>query len=664
MDIDSRFMIRYIIALKCLLLLLLAGQRGFAQQDSGAVQTIDSFRSGFYFSGDWKFKPGDDPQYKQPGWPDRGWVSINTKTLKKTTNDTAYRGIAWLRYHFRVDTSVLYRPLSIVMRQQGASEIYLDGKLLCALGKIGTNDIGDYQTGLKVPYLFSLTDTGSHTLALRYDNTLVPEEQRNGGFGIGVHEANSYYDYYVPDREEMITVLMLITGVFVALSFMHLLLFVFYWKAFYNLYFGLYNAAIAFLTYTAFILTSSRDFVASSNAMNWLFYGFLVFGLSITGFVNDLFGRRKTRFYILLAIALLLPIVYTLSIPVGAFALTFYILFVVVEGFIMIIRAMFRRERAAFIVGGGILLFFCVVIVVIFGLIVNDGQLDTSTGWVGESLGTMLLVLLVSFPISISAYLAWQFSSTSNRLKKQLDEVERLSEEKQQILESQNEQLELQVSERTKELKVEKQKSDDLLLNILPQEVAEELKEKGESKAQYYDEVSVLFTDFVNFTATAEQLGVDELLAELNVNFTAFDGIMEKYGLEKIKTIGDAYLAVSGLPVKNKDHALNAVAAALDILAFVEARKKEVPYGLDIRIGIHSGSLIAGIVGVKKFAFDIWGDTVNTAARMEQNSIPGKVNISEGTHLLVKEAFECSYRGKLQVKGKGEMDMYFVENKK
>ncbi len=655
---------RYFIALKCLLLLLLV-QQSVAQQDLPAVQTIDSFREGFNFNEYWKFKPGDDPRYKQTDWPDTDWDSINARTLKATKNDTSYSGIAWLRYHFRVDTSVLYKPLSIIIRQKGASELYLDGSLLCTAGTVGAKDIGGYKTGLTVPFLFSLKDTGWHTFALRFDNSLVAEEQRrNSGPSIAFFEANSFYDYYIPDREESITVLMLITGVFVALSFMHLLLFAFYRKALYNLYFGLYNAAIAFLTHTAFIMTNSRDFTASSNATSWLFYGFLIFSLSITGFVNDLFGRRKTRFYFLLVIALLLPIIYKLDIYVGALALALYVIVVVIEGFIMIIRAMFRRERAAFIVGGGILLFFCVLIIVIFGLIVNNGQLDTSTGWVGKSLGSMLLVLLVSFPISISAYLAWQFSSTSNRLKKQLDEVERLSGEKQQILESQNEQLELQVAERTKELKVEKQKSDDLLLNILPQEVAEELKEKGESKAQYYDEVSVLFTDFVNFTATAEHLGVDELLAELNTNFTAFDQIMEKHGLEKIKTIGDAYLAVSGLPVKNADHASNAVAAALDILAFVEARKKELPYGLDIRIGIHSGSLIAGIVGVKKFAFDIWGDTVNTAARMEQNSVPGKVNISEGTQLLVKDTFTCSYRGKLQVKGKGEMDMYFVENKK
>ncbi len=206
----------------------------------------------------------------------------------------------------------------------------------------------------------------------------------------------------------------------------------------------------------------------------------------------------------------------------------------------------------------------------------------------------------------------------------------------------------------------EKQKSDDLLLNILPHEVAEELKEKGETSAKHYDEVSVLFTDFVNFTANSEKLGVQEVLNELNICFTAFDKIMEKFGLEKIKTIGDAYLAVSGLPVSNTEHAKNAVNAGLEILKFIEKRKLENPNALDIRIGIHSGPVIAGIVGVKKFAYDIWGDTVNTAARMEQNSQKGKLNISGSTFDLVKNDFHCEHRGKIETKGKGALDMYFV----
>ena len=211
-----------------------------------------------------------------------------------------------------------------------------------------------------------------------------------------------------------------------------------------------------------------------------------------------------------------------------------------------------------------------------------------------------------------------------------------------------------------KKIAEEKLKSDNLLLNILPHEVAEELKEKGKTNAKHFDEVSVLFTDFVNFTANSERIGVQEVLNELNICFTEFDRIMEKYNLEKIKTIGDAYLAVSGLPVSNEKHAKNAVNAGLEILAYIQQRKKDNPNALDIRIGIHSGPVIAGIVGVKKFAYDIWGDTVNTAARMEQNSSLGKLNISEATYHLVQNDFIFEHRGKIETKGKGAMDMYFV----
>ncbi len=211
-----------------------------------------------------------------------------------------------------------------------------------------------------------------------------------------------------------------------------------------------------------------------------------------------------------------------------------------------------------------------------------------------------------------------------------------------------------------KKIANEKRKSDELLLNILPYEVAEELKLNGESSARHYDEVSVLFTDFVNFTQKSEELGVQKMLNELNVCFTEFDEIMEKYGLEKIKTIGDAYLAVSGLPSTNVNHAQNAVNAGLEILEFISKKKSLNDNSFEIRIGIHSGPVIAGIVGVKKFAYDIWGDTVNTAARMEQNGVKGKLNVSGSTYALIHEKYDCEHRGKIDTKGKGALDMYFV----
>jgi class 3 adenylate cyclase len=214
-----------------------------------------------------------------------------------------------------------------------------------------------------------------------------------------------------------------------------------------------------------------------------------------------------------------------------------------------------------------------------------------------------------------------------------------------------------------KVISFEKQRSDDLLLNILPADVAEELKEKGSADARQFEEVTVLFTDFVNFTTLSQSLSAQQLVDELNVCFKEFDAIMTTHNIEKIKTVGDAYLAVAGLPHADANHAANVINAAKDIQLFMLARKLKMgDQTFGIRIGVHSGSVVAGIVGVKKFAYDIWGDTVNTAARMEQNSEPGKINVSEKTYELVKDLFTFTYRGEIAAKNKGMMKMYFAES--
>lgn len=211
----------------------------------------------------------------------------------------------------------------------------------------------------------------------------------------------------------------------------------------------------------------------------------------------------------------------------------------------------------------------------------------------------------------------------------------------------------------------ERRKSDKLLLNILPFEVAADLKSRGATTAKQFDKVTVLFTDFVNFTGAGERMGTEKLVDELHNCFKAFDAITDKYNIEKIKTIGDAYLAVCGLPLANERHAENVVKAAIEIKAFMQDRNAKMGDNtFEIRIGVHSGSVMAGIVGVRKFAYDIWGDTVNTAARMEQNSVAGKINISETTYELVKDKFSCVYRGEIDAKNKGKLKMYFVERGK
>ena len=218
-------------------------------------------------------------------------------------------------------------------------------------------------------------------------------------------------------------------------------------------------------------------------------------------------------------------------------------------------------------------------------------------------------------------------------------------------------------------LQVEKDRSENLLLNILPADIAAELKEKGRVDAQDFDLVSILFTDFKGFTAASEKLSAQELVAEINSCFEAFDGIMGKYTIEKIKTIGDAYMAAGGLPVTSDASVKNTVLAALEMQLFIAKRKadrdaKGLP-AFEMRVGIHTGPIVAGIVGVRKFQYDIWGDTVNTASRMESNGEIGKVNISQTTYELLKADPEFAFesRGKIEAKGKGELDMWFVSLK-
>ena len=226
-------------------------------------------------------------------------------------------------------------------------------------------------------------------------------------------------------------------------------------------------------------------------------------------------------------------------------------------------------------------------------------------------------------------------------------------------LEETNKNLEQKVKERTQELSKLYSENEMLLLNMLPSSIAKRLKSGETFIADSYENVSVIFVDIVNFTSISENLSPKALVAEIHEYFKTFDRIIEQHGLEKIKTIGDAYLAVSGIPKTTPDHAIKCIEAAKQMLRIMNYKRANG--GLfEVRVGISSGPVVAGVVGEKKFAFDIWGDTVNTAARMEQNSLPGQINLSGSAFELVKDQISCTYRGKLPAKNKGDIDMYFV----
>ena len=292
-----------------------------------------------------------------------------------------------------------------------------------------------------------------------------------------------------------------------------------------------------------------------------------------------------------------------------------------------------------------------------FAAIINDilyAQLIINGGF-------LLMYAFLSFLLVQAYILAYHYSRAFNS-------VADLSIQ----LNAANIHLEKKVEERTIELRganvqlhSEKKKAEDLLLNILPAEIAEELKEHGTSKARRYPSITVMFTDFKNFTRVSEELTPEQLVKEIDHCYRAYDDIIGQFGLEKIKTMGDSYICAGGLPEMNFTHPEDVVGAALAIRDFMDNystdRKSRGEVTFEIRIGVHTGPAVAGIVGAKKFAYDIWGDSVNLAARMESSGQTGKVNISHGTYQMVKDKFLCTYRGKVDAKNKGEIDMYFAE---
>jgi adenylate cyclase len=608
----------------------------------------------------WRYTKMDDSLMATPQYDDSNWKLIRSEDI----DSSILQGIGWFRLRFIIDSSIADKPIAFAIKQKGASEIYLDGKLIKRYGTINGKDSTEYYDPQNVPIILKIDSIGEHLFAVRYARYHHEDNEFNG-FSIVLENPDTAIENKITNDVAITAFLMVLFVVFLTLGFLHILFFLYYKHILSNLWFSIFMFCIAGIWLSIFgaYLTNDPDF--NDDLKNAIVVFACLAGASFVFFIHILFNNKGKWW---LAIAFLLCAVSLIGYFSHTFefgmALTALLVYVAVYSVVCLLRAIIKKVQGALILGIGFGFFLISLFAVILLEIIMEGlELNTSGSILGAVLAIVLLLDIVSIPLTMSVYQAWMFAKLNKDLTAQLQQVKELSEttikqeqEKKHLLENQNAQLELMVADRTAQLTLEKHKSDELLLNILPEGVAEELKNTGSAQAKQYNNVSVLFTDFVNFTGLSEHMTPTELVQIIHRNFTAFDAIIEKHGLEKIKTIGDAYMAVCGLPTDMPDHAQRIVKAALDIQKYINGSDSK----FQIKIGINSGPVVAGIVGIKKYAYDIWGDTVNTAARMEQNSEAGKINISGSTYELVKDDFACEYRGKINAKNKGEVDMYFV----
>jgi adenylate cyclase len=627
-------------------------------------------------TGSWRFKAGDNLQWAAKNIDGSDWVAASPVIHSiKECNRIGFKGRGWFRLYIDVDSNLVTKPIILDLISKGAAEIYIDGKLIHKIGTLKNSEESIYQKTF-FPSVFVLNDIGVHVIAVRYENIYYENllkgwSGNNAGFNIAIYQYHAYFEARKENILFQSLFFLISAGIFLALFLSHLVMYFFHRQYSANLIFSLFNLGLGVF----FLVSYVAGFVEVADTKKGLLPIFVlspaVSFLALNVLVNRLFIRSRIRVIISVLFFTTVAICIFIEYRIAVFLTFIYLAYTLLEAAIVVVIALKRRIPGAKTLSVGILATFLLFAIIAIGGIGGKLSFEGDLGLVFLILG---MLTIFSLPLSMSAYLAWSFARVNKDLAVQLEKVGALSQktleqeqEKQRILESQKDDLEHQVAARTMELTqqkealaTEKKKSDDLLLNILPAEVAEELKETGTTKAQHFDHVSVLFTDFVNFTQISEQLSPEQLVQELHECFRAFDDIMERNGLEKIKTIGDAYLAVSGMPAANERHAYNAVKAGLEIIDFIKSRSSD-KHSFEVRVGINSGELVAGIVGVKKFAYDIWGDTVNMASRMESNSESGRVNISENTHALVLNDFTFTYRGKINAKNKGAVDMYFVE---
>ncbi|TGK01163.1 guanylate cyclase [Leptospira langatensis] len=532
--------------------------------------------------------------------------------------------------------------------QGSAYDVYWNGKKIARNGIVATSEAEERPEYL--PQTSAVPRAKEVQVVVHISNHV----HRNGGFQMPILLGDASEIFAARDRLRLTSAFL--AGALLIMGLYHLGLFFYRKKDTETLWFSLIC-----LTITMRVLLSGERFLGEAvRFVPWVILikaEYLAFYLGVpimALFVRRLFPNRFHKSGIIAILILSLSICLSVIIlPPALFShtLPFYQLLIATGGsyaIIVLIIASFKKEDGALLMLSGLVFFFASVI--------NDFLFYLYHIGPGYLTPAGLFLLTFSNAAMLGRRVAKAFN-TSEELslhleKKVIERTRELSEERDRTVEARN------------EAELQRAKSDRLLLNILPKTVAEELKEKGTVSPVYYDSATILFTDFVGFTKTAEEMLPADLVENLHSCFSKFDSVVSERGLEKLKTIGDSYMCAGGIPSANYSHAVDSCLAGLEFQNFMkqiaeDKAGKSLPFW-ELRVGIHTGPVTSGVIGSDKFAYDVWGDAVNTASRMESSGKAGFVNISGATYEIVKDFFVCEHRGKIQAKGKGEVDMYFV----
>jgi len=623
----------------------------------------------------WKYQAGDDTTWAATDFPDQKWDTLSTTLNMSSVSDSVFPGKGWFRLHLSIDSGLMDKTHILLMNHKGASEIYHNGIRLKRSGRLGINDMEKrYRDPANLPIPIHFNNQEHQVIAVRYVNEDAYKaykkfRREEAGFTLRITDLATATTSLIGIALGGNIVISLFI-IFFVLGGLHLLLFLFFPDNKSNLYYSVFALGLALVIFSSYLEIAFIFRPGFSLAFEYYVELIvpMIFVLLMALVYSLFYEKFPVIFWVIIAMGVVISILNYLDVSWILYALGLFMFLIFFEIFRVIIRAMIKGISGAWIIGTGILFFILFLTLLIIIAIWKGNHVIQGSSFYAIIISLLLLLAVISIPLSMSVYLALDFARTNKNLKTQLENVKVLSaktieqeKEKQKILAGQKEKLEVLVKQRTHELEKEKEKTEELLLNTLPLKVVNDLKENGRTEPESFENVTVYFSDIVGFTNISTSLEPAILIGELNEIFTAFDDIMERNQCERIKTIGDAYLAVCGMPDKHENHANLMAKAALEIREYLEERNKQSEISWKIRIGLHSGKVVGGVVGIRKYIYDVFGDTINTTSRMESNSEPMRINVSETTWLLIKDRFSFTPREPMEIKGKGKMKMYFLD---